>query len=69
MQARFCELTTVMVAAAVGRLDRLWCYWPGYPELLVPVGRDDAYIERLLKRELDFWKQVQRSAESGRRGD
>jgi putative phage-type endonuclease len=49
---------------AVTGLDSLdfWCYWPGHPELLLPVERDDAYIERLLNRELEFWNHVQRNA-------
>jgi len=49
---------------AVTGLDSLdfWCYWPGYPELLLPVERDDTYIERLLKSELEFWNHVQRNA-------
>ena len=49
---------------AVTDLDLLdfWCYWPGCAELLLPVERDDAYIERLLNRELEFWSQVQRNA-------
>ena len=49
---------------AVTGLDLLdfWCYWPGYPELLLPVERDDVYIERLLNRELEFWGHVQRNA-------
>ena len=49
---------------AVTGLDSLdfWCYWPGYPELLLPVARDHAYIKRLLNRELDFWNHIQRNA-------
>jgi putative phage-type endonuclease len=45
---------------AVTGLDSLdfWCYWPGYPALLIPVPRNVAYIERLLNRELEFWNLV-----------
>lgn len=48
---------------AVTGLDSLdfWCYWPGCPELLVRVQRDEAYIERLLNRELEFWDRIQRN--------
>jgi DNA polymerase-3 subunit epsilon len=48
---------------AVTGLDSLdfWCYWPGYPPLLIPVPRDDSYIERLLNTEREFWTQVQRN--------
>jgi putative phage-type endonuclease len=37
-----------------------WCYLPGRPEVLVPVERDDRYIERLLDAEFRFWTQVQK---------
>jgi putative phage-type endonuclease len=49
---------------AVTGLDLLdfWCYWPGYSELLLTVERDDAYIERLLNREQEFWTLVQRNS-------
>ena len=48
---------------AVTGLDSLdfWCYWPGYPPLLIPVPRDASYIERLLNTEMEFWTQVQRN--------
>lgn len=47
---------------AVTGLDSLdfWCYWPGCSPLLIPVARNNGYIERLLKRELEFWNLVQR---------
>ena len=49
---------------AVTGLDSLyfWCYWPDSTPVLIPVPRDVSYIERLLKTELEFWNQVQRSA-------
>jgi putative phage-type endonuclease len=48
---------------AVTGLDSVdfWCYWPGYPALLISLPRNVAYIERLLNRELEFWNLVQRS--------
>ncbi len=48
---------------AVTGFDSLdfWCYLPGRPELLVRVQRDDAYIERLLNRELEFWDRIRRN--------
>lgn len=39
-----------------------WCYLPGRPEVLIPVARDEVYIERLLETELDFWSRVEASA-------
>jgi|ERR1051326_5630515 putative phage-type endonuclease len=49
---------------AVTGLDSLdfWCYWPGCPTLLIAVPRNPVYIERLLKKELEFWTRVQRNA-------
>ncbi|MGA3141997.1 MAG: lambda-exonuclease family protein [Verrucomicrobiota bacterium] len=49
---------------AVTGLDSLdfWCHWPGFPDLLLPVERNNAYIEHLLNRELEFWNQVQQNA-------
>ena len=48
---------------AVTGLDSLdfWCYWPGYPPLLIPVPRDASYIVRLLNTEREFWTRVQRN--------
>jgi putative phage-type endonuclease len=45
---------------AITGLDSLdfWCYWPDNPEILLPVRRDDDYIERLLYKEHEFWNQV-----------
>lgn len=45
---------------AVTGLDSLdfWCFWPGCRGLLVPVARNNAYIERLLEKELDFWNRL-----------
>ena len=54
----------ILVVTGLDSLD-FWCYWPGYPELLLPVARDRAYIERLLNRELEFWHHVQRNASTG----
>ena len=52
---------------AVTGLDSLdfWCYWPDNPALLVPVERDDEYIERLLSKELEFWNLVNQNNTDG----
>ena len=52
---------------AVTGLDSLdfWCYWPDNPALLLPVERDDTYIERLLSKELEFWNLVKRNNTDG----
>jgi predicted phage-related endonuclease len=51
----------ILAVTGLASLD-FWCYLPGCPELLLPVERDDAYIERLLNAELEFWNRVQRMA-------
>ena len=53
------QLQHILAVTGLNSID-FWCYWPGQPELLVPVKRSDEYIERLLKRELEFWNIVQR---------
>ena len=52
---------------AVTGLDTLdfWCYWPDNPALLLPVERDDKYIERLLNKELAFWNLVNQPKPDG----
>jgi len=48
---------------AVTGLDSLdfWCYWPGCPALLIPVQRNESYIQRLLEKELEFWNLVRQT--------
>ena len=55
------QLQHILAVTGLGSLD-FWCYWPGCPELLVPVQRNNGYIERLLIRELEFWNQVKENA-------
>ena len=55
------QLQHILAVTGLDSLD-FWCYWPGYPTLLIPVPRNVAYIERLLNAELEFWNLVQRSA-------
>lgn len=45
---------------AITGLDSLdfWCYWPGSPAILLPVSRNDAYIEKLIQQESEFWDLV-----------
>ncbi len=55
------QLQHILAVTGFDSVD-FWCYRPGHPELLFPVERDHAYIERLLSRELEFWNLVQQSA-------
>jgi putative phage-type endonuclease len=51
------QLQHILAVTGLGVLD-FWCFWPPYPELLIQVRRDDVYIERLLKKEWEFWMAV-----------
>lgn len=55
------QLQHILAVTGFDSLD-FWCYWPDYPALLIPVSRDEAYIERLLSEELEFWNCVQQNA-------
>jgi len=57
------QVQHILAVTGFDSLD-FWCYWPGYPPLLIPVPRNVAYIERLLNRELEFWNLVQRNVSS-----
>lgn len=35
-----------------------WCYWPGYEGILQTVNRDESYIRRLLKAEIEFMEKI-----------
>lgn len=55
------QMQHIMAVTGLDSLD-FWCYWPDNPELLLPVERNDDYIELLLSKELQFWNDVQRDA-------
>jgi len=55
------QLQHILAVTGLQSLD-FWCYLPHLPDLLVPVKRDNNYIERLLNLEFQFWKDVLRSA-------
>ena len=55
------QIQHIMAVTGLDSLD-FWCYWPDNPELLLPVERDEDYIELLLSKELQFWNDVQRDA-------
>lgn len=52
------QLQHILAVTGLLRLD-FWCYWPGQPEVLIPVSRDEEYIARMLHREEEFWGRVQ----------
>jgi len=53
------QMQHILAVTGLESLD-FFCYWPGCPELLIPVPRNAAYIERLLIKELEFWSHIQR---------
>jgi putative phage-type endonuclease len=55
------QMQHILAVTGYDSLD-FWCYWPGYPALLIPVPRNNDYIQRLLKSELEFWNLVQQNA-------
>jgi len=52
---------------AITGLDSLdfWCYWPDNPPVLLPIKRNEPYIERLLRKELEFWNLVNQNNVDG----
>ena len=59
------QVQHILAATGLDSLD-FWCYWPGNPPLLVPVERDDTYIERLLRKEMEFWNLVKQATTTRR---
>ena len=51
------QLQHILAVTNLNELD-FFCYWPGLPELLFTVKRNDDYIKRLLLEERNFWEQV-----------
>ena len=48
----------ILAITGFNSLD-FWCYWPDCSPLLITVPRNNAYIERLLAREVKLWNQVE----------
>ncbi len=51
------QLQHILAVTGLESID-FWCYLPRRSPVLVPVARDDNYIERLLDGEAQFWQQV-----------
>ena len=51
------QVQHILAVTGLYSLD-FWCYWPGSPAILLPVNRNDTYIEKLIQRELEFWDGV-----------
>ena len=53
----FGQLQHILAVTGFESID-FWCCSPGRDDLLLPVERDEVYIERLLHFEREFWNQV-----------
>jgi len=51
------QLQHILAVTGLQVID-FFCYLPNAPELLVPVRRDDRYIERLINVEYQFWTRI-----------
>ena len=47
----------ILAVTGLRSLD-FWCHWPGRPDLLVNVPRNNDYIKNLLEKEEAFWNMV-----------
>ena len=55
--SNYAQVQHILAVTGLDSLD-FWCYWPDEPPILVPVERDEIYIQRLLDAELKFWNLV-----------
>jgi putative phage-type endonuclease len=53
----FGQLQHILAITGFESID-FWCCSPGCDDLLIPVERDNVYIERLLQLEQEFWNHV-----------
>ncbi len=54
------QLQHILAVTNLPEID-FWCYLPGQPNVRLRVGRDDRYIERLLRVEQMFWDDIQKN--------
>jgi len=55
------QLQHILAVTGLPSID-FWCYLPKRPTILVAVERNDAYIDELISRELEFWELVQKQS-------
>ena len=53
------QLQHILAVTGLPRID-FWCYLPGRPEIHLCIDRDNNYIDRLIKREMEFWQEFMR---------
>ncbi|MCK4817779.1 YqaJ viral recombinase family protein [bacterium] len=53
------QLQHILAVTGLPRID-FWCYLPGRPEIHICIDRDNNYIDRLIKREMEFWQEFMR---------
>ena len=54
----YAQLQHILAVTRLQMID-FWVYWPGCPELLLEIPRNDEYIDRLIRLEWEFWAEVQ----------
>jgi putative phage-type endonuclease len=54
------QLQHILAITGLPEID-FFCYWPGNPDLLITIPRNDTYIERLINAETLFWDKVKSS--------
>jgi putative phage-type endonuclease len=60
----YAQTQHILAVTGLNSLD-YFCYWPEYGEILRQIARDNAYIDRLLVAEQQFWTKVQNGALHG----
>jgi putative phage-type endonuclease len=55
------QLQHILAITGFEDLD-FFCYLPNRPELLLNVKRNNVYIERMLKKEYDFWENINKQS-------
>lgn len=51
------QLQHILAVSGLTSID-FWCFLPDCPQLLIPVPRNDEYIEHLMVAEKSFWNNV-----------
>lgn len=54
------QLQHILAVTDLEEID-FFCYWPGNSEILLPVHRNNNYIEHMLNKEYDFWNLMNKN--------
>jgi putative phage-type endonuclease len=53
------QLQHILAVTGLSKID-FWCYLPGHPGVRLCIDRDDRYIDRLIRTEIEFWDEILR---------